>query len=93
MNKLQRVSKTQDYFIPLHDTGRINPDKIVREYDYEHPIFDHAAVQAQIAVPALNDNGISYFCGSYTRYGFHEDAFRSGVEVCRKITGKPIWAD
>ncbi len=93
MNKLQRVSKKQDYFITLNDTGRINPDKILREYDYEHPIFDNAAVQAQADVPALNDNGISYFCGSYTRYGFHEDAFRSGVEVCRKITGEPIWAD
>ncbi|MCH9697572.1 MAG: FAD-dependent oxidoreductase [Gammaproteobacteria bacterium] len=91
MNKLQRVSKKQDYFITLNDTGRINPDKIIREYDYEHPIFDHTAVTAQTDVPGLNENGVSYFCGSYTRYGFHEDAFRSGVEVCRKITGEPIW--
>ena len=91
MNKLQRVSKKQDYFITLNDTGRINPDKILREYDYEHPIFDHAAVQAQADVPQLNENGVSYFCGSYTRYGFHEDAFRSGLEVCKKITGQPIW--
>lgn len=91
MNKLQRVSKKQDYFITLNDTGRVSPDKILREYDYEHPIFDLTAVQAQPDVPALNDNGVSFFCGSYTRYGFHEDAFRSGIEVCRKITGEPIW--
>jgi predicted NAD/FAD-binding protein len=91
MNKLQRVSERKDYFVTVNPWGRIDERKILREYDYEHPLFDIAAIHAQPHLPKLNENGRTYFCGSYFRYGFHEDAFRSAIEVCRKITGKPIW--
>lgn len=92
MNKLQKVSKKQDYFVTINPWDRIDEQKILREYDYEHPLFDMGAIQAQKHLPALNENGRSYFCGSYFKHGFHEDAFRSGMEVCRKITGNQIWA-
>ncbi len=26
-----------------------------------------------------------YFCGSYFRYGFHEDAYWSALEACRAV--------
>ncbi len=91
MNKLQKVSKKQNYFVTVNPWDRIDPDKILREYNYEHPLFDLAAIQAQDQLPALNQNAHSYFCGSYFKYGFHEDAFRSAIEVCRTITGEPIW--
>ncbi len=93
MNTLQKVSKKKDYFVTVNDTGRVDPAKILRDNNYEHPIFDLKAVNAQSRLKQLNENGISYFCGSYFRYGFHEDAFRSGVEVCRKITGEKIWGN
>lgn len=91
MNKLQKVSKQQAYFVTVNPWGRIDENKILRQYEYEHPLFDLAAINAQKSIPKLNENGISFFCGSYTRYGFHEDAIRSGIEVCRNITGEPIW--
>ena len=91
MNKLQNVSQRHDYFVTVNPWGRIDENKILRQYEYEHPLFDMAAIDAQKNLPKLNDNGVSFFCGSYFGYGFHEDAFRSGVEVCRKITGEPIW--
>jgi len=91
MNDLQQVSKKTDYFVTVNDTGRINAENIIREYDYEHPIFDLPVIKAQPHLHELNENGVTFFCGSYFKYGFHEDAFRSGVEVCRKLTGKKIW--
>jgi uncharacterized protein len=91
MNKLQNVSKRQNYFVTVNPWGRIAEQKILREFDYEHPLFDINAIRAQPRLPELNQNGRTYFCGSYFQYGFHEDAFRSGVEVCRLITGAPIW--
>ena len=91
MNTLQKVSKKKDYFVTVNDTGRVDPAKILRDNDYDHPIFDLNAVNAQSRLMQLNENGLTYFCGSYFRYGFHEDAFRSGVEVCRNITGDKIW--
>lgn len=91
MNALQKVSRSRDYFVTVNPTARIDPDKVLREFDYEHPIFDLAAIKAQGELHRLNENHHTYFCGSYFKYGFHEDAFRSGLEVCRRITGEPIW--
>lgn len=91
MNKLQHVSKRDNYFVTVNPWGRIDPGKVLREYHYEHPLFDIHAVRAQPRLGSLNQNGHTYFCGSYFRYGFHEDAFRSAIEVCRAITGEAIW--
>ena len=91
MNKLQRVSENKDYFVTVNDRGWIDPDKVLRQYEYEHPIFDLNAINAQSKLHQLNNNGHTFFCGSYFKFGFHEDAFRSGLEVSRKITGEPIW--
>ncbi|MDQ3776522.1 MAG: FAD-dependent oxidoreductase [Pseudomonadota bacterium] len=92
MNTLQKVSKTTDYFVTFGDTSRVHTSKVLKDLSYEHPIFDLAAIHAQVKLHTLNQNGRTFFCGSYFKYGFHEDAFRAGVEVCRALTGESIWA-
>ena len=91
MNTLQKVSNHRDYFVTVNGSQRIDREKVIKEFDYEHPIFDLAAIQAQPELPRLNESGPMYFCGSYFGFGFHEDAFRSGVEVCRRISGEDVW--
>ena len=91
MNTLQKVSKHRDYFVTVNGSQRIDLAQVIKEFDYEHPIFDLAAIQAQQDLPRLNEAGPVYFCGSYFGFGFHEDAFRSGVEVCRRIIGDDLW--
>jgi predicted NAD/FAD-binding protein len=59
--------------------------------EYEHPLFDVPAMQAQQQLHLLNTEGGIYFCGSYFKYGFHEDAFTSAVNLCRTLTGKNIY--
>lgn len=54
---------------------------------YEHPVFTVEAMQAQQNLAQLNNNGQIYFCGSYFRYGFHEDALMSANAVCDLIVG------
>jgi uncharacterized protein len=86
MNSLQGVSENQNYFVSINaQEGSVDPKKIIREIDYEHPLFDLPAIQAQAELQSLNESGPIYFCGSYFRYGFHEDAYASAVELCRKI--------
>lgn len=91
MNILQQVSKTKNYFVSINDPGRIDPSKIIRTIHYEHPIFTPRTAMAQKDLHSLNENGISYFCGSYFRFGFHEDAFTAAVQVCTKILGRDAW--
>lgn len=86
MNTLQGVSKKKNYFVSINALpNSIAKDKLIREIEYEHPLFDVAAINAQKNLPNLNANGPLYFCGSYFKYGFHEDAFASSVELCKLL--------
>lgn len=85
MNQLQQVSDQQDYFVSINPSDQLNPKKIIKEIDYEHPLFDVPAMKAQQELYLLNQTGPVYFCGSYFKYGFHEDAYASAVELCKVI--------
>jgi len=91
MNRLQRVSDKRDYFISINGEERVNPEKIYKSIAYEHPIFTVQAIKAQKRLPELNENGPVYFCGSYFKYGFHEDALTSSVELCTQLLGRDVW--
>ena len=89
MNKLQGVSEKKNYFVSVNGYDDINPSKIIKELDYEHPLFDVPAINAQAELYKLNQSGPVYFCGSYFKYGFHEDAFASAVQLSSQLLGKP----
>lgn len=91
MNALQAVSKNRDYFLSVNDAGNINPEKILREFEYDHPIFNIEAMKAQESLQDLNETGPVYYCGSYFGYGFHEDALTSGINAAEKLSGEKLW--
>ena len=91
MNCLQEVSKKKNYFVSINDPGVVNQSKIIRRIEYEHPIFTTETARAQESLQVLNENGVSYFCGSYFRFGFHEDAFTSAVNLCSKLLAQDVW--
>jgi len=94
MNSLQDVSRKRNYFVSLNSDDRIAPDAVLRRIDYHHPLFDLDAIAAQKDLPVLNrlsPSQTTYYCGSYFKYGFHEDAFASALECARAVTGEPIW--
>ncbi len=90
MNSLQGCSEKKNYYVSINDANEVDPKKIIREIDYTHPLFDVPAINAQKELPKLNETGPVYFCGSYFRYGFHEDALLSAVELCSSILKKQV---
>jgi uncharacterized protein len=92
MNSLQGVSDRQNYFVSINGENSVNPNSILKRIQYEHPVFSLGAIKAQKRLRNLNQRMSNvYFCGSYFRYGFHEDAFTSALELCRVLTGERIW--
>lgn len=91
MNSLQGISETQNYFLSINDPGKINPQKIIRKIEYEHPVFSVNAIEAQEKLPSLNEGSLINYCGSYFKYGFHEDALTSGINLARTLLGKDVW--
>lgn len=96
MNRLQGVSDREQYFVSINRPEQIDPAKVVKRIDYTHPLFDLAARSAQSELPALNLAARrateTYFAGSYFRYGFHEDAFMSAVQLAETLLGRDPWA-
>jgi uncharacterized protein len=90
MNRLQGVSEKKNYFVSVNPHQHLDPKKILREIDYEHPLFDLSAINAQSSLHELNQHGPVYYCGSYFKYGFHEDAFASAVQLCSHLSGKQV---
>ena len=91
MNSLQGVSDRRNYFVSINGENSVNPNLILKRIQYEHPVFSLGATRAQRELPRLNErmNNV-FFCGSYFRYGFHEDAFTSALELCRLISGTGV---
>jgi uncharacterized protein len=94
MNSLQGLSKTQNYFVSINRPEAIDPRKVLRTISYDHPLFNLGALRAQAELPQLNAAGEgsgTYFAGSYFRYGFHEDAFLSSIQLSGILLGRDPW--
>ncbi|MBM9577976.1 FAD-dependent oxidoreductase [Leptospira sp. 201903070] len=91
MNSLQGVSKKKNYYVSINDPGTLDRKKIIQEIEYDHPLFSVGSLKAQQRLPDLNREGNVFFCGSYFRNGFHEDAFWSARELSETVLGKKVW--
>jgi predicted NAD/FAD-binding protein len=85
LNMLQPLPFSQPVLVSLNPLATIRPEKIIAEYDYTHPVFDLAAIQAQGQLSQLQGVSHSYFCGAWTGYGFHEDGLKSGLQAARQL--------
>lgn len=85
MNRLQNLPTQTPYCVTLNRTERIPDAHIIRAIDYTHPQFTPASLRSQSSIRELNGQRRTYFCGAYLGYGFHEDAFRSSVQVAEKL--------
>lgn len=92
MNSLQRLGTDQNYFISINGESSVDPKRVLRTIPYTHPLFSAGAIAAQRDLPRLNEGGPVYFCGSYFRYGFHEDALVSGARAASALLGRQVWA-
>lgn len=92
MNILQHFD--EGMFGPILVT--MNPDRepdpqlTQGKFVYRHPLYTVEAVQAQKQLESIqNKRGVSY-CGAWTKYGFHEDGFSSGLRVAIEHLGAKL---
>lgn len=93
MNALQGVSKKQNYFVSINGAESISEGTVLYRTVYDHPVYTLEAMHAQRELPALNTRSPHqrvFFCGSYFRHGFHEDAYASAVDLAGVL--RPILA-
>ena len=89
MNLLQAIDQKYPLFVTLNPAVEIPAELVFNRHEFEHPIFTRETLVAQENLPQLQGKQHSWFCGAYTRYGFHEDGLLSAVRVAQGM-GVPI---
>ena len=84
MNKLQNIDSKNTYCVSLNLGSKIDQEKIIKEFKYEHPIFFPGIAEYQAQHASLIRNKRISYCGAYWGYGFHEDGVNSALKVCEK---------
>lgn len=88
LNLLQPLPWTQPVVVSLNPVRDIASTSILGEFDYAHPVFDLAAIQAQAKMSALQGQRHTWFCGAWMGYGFHEDGLKAGLGVARALLAR-----
>lgn len=86
MNILQNFDEAPETFcVTLNRSQDIDPERIIKRFDYAHPVFTLEAVAAQTRYDEIGGQNRSHFCGAYWFNGFHEDGVSSALRVTRAL--------
>ena len=85
LNKLQPLPYEQAVVVSLNPTQAIDLSKVIRTFDYAHPVFDLKAIDAQQHMHRIQGQQHTWYAGAWLGYGFHEDGLKSGLSVAREL--------
>lgn len=85
INRLQPLPWQQPVVVSLNPLREPQAGQVLAEIDYEHPVFDQAAIDAQARLPAIQGTQGVWYAGAWCGYGFHEDGFQAGLRAAKLI--------
>lgn len=86
MNRLQSLPG-RDLFVTLNPPR--DPEHEIARFQYTHPLFDNAAIQAQEQLWQLQGQNRTWFAGAHFGRGFHEDGLQSGLAAAEAMGSEP----
>ncbi len=93
MNLLQNIDRSAPLFVSLNPLEEPRDELVHASFDYAHPMFDTATVDAQKDLAAIQGRGGVWYAGAWCGYGFHEDGLTSALTVAEQGFGiRPPWA-
>jgi predicted NAD/FAD-binding protein len=85
ISALQPLPFKTPVIVTLNPPREPDPAKVLREFQYSHPLLDGPALRAQSAFAQLQGTRHTWFAGAWLGYGFHEDGIRSADAVAEGI--------
>ncbi|MCM2328789.1 MAG: FAD-dependent oxidoreductase [Lysobacter sp.] len=89
INRLQPLPFASPVMVSMNPVEAPREDRVLASFDYHHPAFLEGSDEAKHRVASLQGRARTWFCGAWTRYGFHEDGLLSAIRVARQM-GVPI---
>ena len=83
MNILQNLKTQQTILVTLNDNGNINPEKVLKKINYDHPLFSLRSVEAQKSYGIISGVNRTGYAGAYWGNGFHEDGISSAYNAIK----------
>ena len=83
MNILQNLKTQQTILVTLNDNGNINPKKVLKKINYDHPLFSLRSVEAQKSYGIISGVNRTGYAGAYWGNGFHEDGISSAYNAIK----------
>jgi predicted NAD/FAD-binding protein len=91
INKLQPLETSIPIIVTLNPHEEVNPNLTYRMIEYEHPLFDNNAIEAQDKISSIQGMNNIYFAGAWQGFGFHEDGIKSAVMIAKQMGLKIPW--
>jgi len=85
MNMLQGLRSRHTFCVSLNASEHVNPARVLRRMEYEHPLFTPASAAAQQRHREISGVRRTHYCGAYWRYGFHEDGVVSALQAIERF--------
>jgi len=91
LNRLQRLPFDTPLMVTLNPPpGQVIEGEIAH-FDYDHPVFDQAAIDAQARLPQIQGRNRTWYCGAWCGYGFHEDGLKSALRIIGDFGVEAPW--
>jgi predicted NAD/FAD-binding protein len=91
INQLQPLPFATPVIVTLNPLFEPDPEKVIAKYDYDHPVYLETSLASQQRLADIQGKRNTWFCGAWSRYGFHEDGLMSGIAVARGLGANPPW--
>ncbi|NSL56496.1 NAD(P)/FAD-dependent oxidoreductase [Uliginosibacterium aquaticum] len=91
LNQLQPLPFKSPVVVSLNPFREPAPEHLIAAFEYDHPVFDQRAIDAQAHLPMLQGQQHTWFAGAWTGYGFHEDGIKSAVDVAAMLGVVAPW--
>jgi len=91
LNHLQKLPFDTPLMVTLNPPQEMAPQGEIARFDYDHPIFDQAAIDAQADLASIQGRNRTWYCGAWCGYGFHEDGLKSALRIIGDFGVEAPW--
>lgn len=91
LNRLQKLPFRTPLMVTLNPPRDTVPRGEIARFDYDHPIFDQAAIDAQSRLTEIQGRNRTWYCGAWCGYGFHEDGLKSALRIIGDFGVEAPW--
>lgn len=92
LNQLQSLPFSTPVVVTLNPPTPPAADKVLARFEYDHPIMDQPAIDAQQALASIQGQNGLWYAGAWTGYGFHEDGLKSALRIAAAFDAAPAWS-